>query len=409
MVWRIFGKTAGSVISRRDRSVGEAIIATLLNEIGDRPAPDDPVAATEAFDQALRATERDVLGPGLPELSGRFSRVWFDFVLRHDVIPRAQQVDENVLLCARELVAAFGASSNSTRGIARKLLKYVDAAFQDGRLLASEALLSLFDAEPETRRDNERNLLIERIARQTQDQRTRQISPAQQASFRALVSEHQDEPDEALAQALRWLREHADIDFHLKMANAAEHKGFTAMDESWQILLRRSTRHSFPPLRFRSLDRTRTPAEALRKSFPTISSRPTVLQIVTLCWYLAATGTRHEFDDLLFDAEAWVQDRFGVSLPTLLSEINRAARDPQNSIIDAAERALALRWPASDRELLETQDCERIVAEIPMRLRDLDLNAVPPGAYNIHAFMCDQLLAVPHRRRSRALRLARLL
>lgn len=409
MVWRIFGKTAGGVVGRRDRTVGEAIVAALLSEFAERRAPDDANAAAAIFDQALRSAERDTFGRSLTELQGRFSRVWLDFVLRHDVIPLEQQVDDEVLSCAREMVAAFSAGSNSTRAIARKLLKHVDAGFQDGRLLASEALLSLFDAEPETRRDNERNILVERIARQTQTPRTRTVSGAQLASFRELISEHQDDPEVAMTQSLRWLREHAEIDFNLLMTSAPERKAFSQLDESWQAYLKKSTRQSFPPCRYRSLERLRDPSDALRRALPGTNTRAAVIHLLTLCWYLAATGTRHDFDDLLFDLEPWVQEHLGSSLPSLLSDINKAARDPGSSVADAAERAVTLHWKLNEPQLLSADHCARLLADLPMRLRDLDLNAVPPGAYDIQAFLCDQLLVIPHRRRSRALRLARLL
>src|SRR5699024_3642828 len=144
-----------AVLTKRRYSMGEEVFYRAMDLLRDEVLPRDPREARSEVIQILHQAEKDIFEEDLDPIPGRFARLWYDFMARHDMLPVDAQMSTQSLLLPRELVMAFAQGSSRTRSLASKVLEQMDRAFQHGNLALCEVLLELFDAEETTRRHNE--------------------------------------------------------------------------------------------------------------------------------------------------------------------------------------------------------------------------------------------------------------
>lgn len=413
-VWRIFRKRGDEHLDSHGRehsTAAELVFYRTLDVLSDSPLPADPVEASERALQILHASEREVLGHSLVEISGRFGRLWYDFIARHDVLPVGHQLDPESLLIARDLVTAFSQGSTRTRAAARKVLQLVDTAFQAGNLALCEVLLALFETEAETQRHNERNVFFDRYTRRMFHQRKRLLTPALVHEFRTLAQ--QPVGEEWVKETLLWLSNRAGITFCTRQVDAEMTARAALVDEHSRQVLRSVMRVAIPYERFRPIDaQTMLPEVAQRMTLRMLGAGPIVHMRRTLeaAYFVALSSGKNETDELLFDLDPWLRGHLDQDSPTLLGRIHRASRTEDKLIRDAIDLALneeAGSWVFGSR--FTHQQLSSILTALPRKLRDLDLQSVPEGLYDLEQFIGDIALDVPHRRLSRRLRLCQYL
>src|SRR5690554_568649 len=411
-VWRIFRKREERESSRdiaRRQSVAESIFYRTLDSLLESPLPSDPTEAREHVLTLLHSAEVEVFGQSLDPIIGRFGRLQYDFIARHDVLPPKSQLPKESLLIARELVSAFSQGSSRTRTIARKVLQLVDQAFQAGELAQCEVLLALFDTEKETRRHNERNVFFDRYTRRLFHQRRKQLSPEKINEFRTLA--HEDGDEAWVQSTLAWMSEHAGVVFASKQVDPEMAARVDRLDGAQRRAIRSVVRTGMPYERFRPIEAGANLQEiARRMTVRLVQSGPrsNMSHALEAAYFITLSTGKNESDELLFEMDPWLQQTLGVDTPTMLASIHRIARSESTLLRDALERALneeAPRWVFSSR-FTQTQ-IRSTINHLPHRLRDLDIQSVPEGLYDLEQFVGDLALEVPQRRLSRRLRLRR--
>lgn len=409
-MWRIFRKRGDEPVGSQRRAsatVGELIFYRTLDVLGDEVLPADPAAASERALHILHNAETAAFQSAVPEITGRFGRLWYDFIARHDVLPAANQLDHESLFIARDLVNSFAQRSTRTRSAARKVLHLVDNAFQAGNLALCEVLLALFEAEAETQRHNERNIFFDRYTRRMFHQRKRPLTPAAVHEFRTLSA--QPFSDEWVKETLLWLSSRAGITFGTRQQDAEMVTRAARVDDHALQVLRGVMRVQLPYERFRAIDaRTPLPEVAQRMTLRMLQAGPIVHMRRTLeaAYFVALSSGKNDTDELLFDLDPWLRSKIDADSPALLGRIHRASRVEDILIRDAIDLALneeASAWVFSSR--FAPEQLTNVLTALPRKLRDLDLQAVPEGLYDLEAFVGDVALEVPHRRLSRRLRL----
>ena len=409
-VWRIFRKRGEGDLEpagRHQATAGERIFYPTLEALAADELPPDAVDAGERVLQILHHAERSAFQVPMTEITGRYGRLWYDFIARHDVLPPANQLDQESLFIARELVSSFAMGSVRTRAAARKVLQLVDASFQSGNLAACEILLALFETEPETQRHNERNVFFDRYTRRMFHQRKRHLTPVDVHEFRTRAS--QPLGDEWVKETLTWLSSRAGITFATRQLDPEMVARAAKISDHNRNVLRSVVRLSIPYERFRAIaPETNLPEVAQRMSLRMINAGPIVHMKRTLeaAYFVALSSGRNDTDELLFDLDPWLHGQLGVNSPELLGRIHRASRTADKLIAEAIDLALnqeAGGWVFGAR--FTHEQIFAILTALPRKLRDLDLQSVPEGVYDLESFIGDLALEVPHRRLSRRLRL----
>ena len=369
-VWNIFKKRGDE--GTRKRTLGEQVFYRALDDLRLEDLPPQDVEARARAGELLHAAEAEAFG--------------------------------------RELVGAFAQGSSRTRSSARKVLQLVDQAFQSGNLALCEVLLALFDTEKETRRHNERNVFFDRYTRRMFHQRRRLLTPVEISEFRALANQHSDD-NPWVRTTLEWLDNTAGVRFGARQPDPVMTTKFNRLDEEQRQAIQGQLRVRMPYERFRAITDESDLQDVTRRMITRLvqqGPRESMRHALEAAYFVALSAGKNENDELLFEMDPWLSQTVGTDAPTLLSRMHKAARADDSLLRDALDRSLneeAARWVFSAR--FTDQQVASVIESLPMRLRDLDIQSVPEGVYDLEQFVGDLAIEAPQRRLSRRLRLCR--
>lgn len=409
-MWSFLRKRSDRIaaaLTKRRYSIGEEIFYRTMDLLKEEDVVGDRRQARAHVLGILHAAEQDIFERTLEPIPGRFSRLWYDFIARHDILSVDAQLPDASLLMARELVMAFAQGSTRTRSLATKVLQLMDRAFQDGNLALCEVLLELFDAEEGTRRSNERNVFFDRYTRRLFHGRKRLLTPREISRFRSILEEELP-LEEAVTQSLSWLNNTADIYFGAYQEDPEMRLRFDALSTSQQDALRNVLRVPMPYERFRILDQRVGVALQGQRIAQRMSQRGpyrSMIHALESAYFTAISKGKEESIDLLFGMDPWLEQTIGVDSPMMLSRIHRAVRKENRLLKDAFD--LALNELASDWVISSTfdeQHITRLFTNAVQLLDDTDLQIVPEGMYDLEQFIGQLALNQPVRWRLRLCR-----
>lgn len=396
-----------AALTKRRYSIGEEIFYRTMDLLKEEVVADDRREARAHVLSILHAAEQDIFERTLEPIPGRFSRLWYDFIARHDILPVDAQLSGASLLMARELVMAFAQGSTRTRSLAAKVLQLMDRAFQDGNLALCEVLLELFDAEEGTRRSNERNVFFDRYTRRLFHGRRRLLTPREISRFHGILEEELP-LEEAATQSLAWLNNTAGIYFAAYQEDPEMRLRFDALNPSQQDALRNVLRVPMPYERFRILDESIGVALLGQRIAQRMVQRGpyrSMVHTLEAAYFTAVSKGKEESIELLFGMDPWLNDTIGVDAPMMLSRVHRAVRKENRLLKDAFD--LALNEQASDWVISSTFDEKKLIKLFTNALQlldDTDLQLVPEGVYDLEQFIGQLALNQPIRWRLRLCR-----
>lgn len=410
LVWSFFQKRSDRIaaaLSKRRYSIGEEVFYRTMDLLKDEVVSDDPREARLRVLEILYAAEQDIFEQTLQPIQGRFARLWYDFMARHDTLPVDAQLPDASLLMARELVMAFAQGSTRTRSLAAKVLQLMDRAFQDGNLALCEVLLELFDAEENTRRSNERNVFFDRYTRRLFHGRRRLLTPREISRFRDILKEELP-LEHAVQKSLEWLNNTAGIYFGAYQEDPEMRLRFDALSTSQQDALSNVLRVPMPYERFRALDERLGIALIGQRIAQRMAQRGpyrSMVHTLEAAYFTAVSKGKDESIELLFGLDPWLEHTIGVDSPMMLARIHRAVRKENRLLKDAFD--LALNEQASKWVISSTFDVQHITELFTNALQlfeDTDLQVVPEGMYDLEQFIGQLALNQPIRWRLRLCR-----
>jgi len=392
-VWSFFknrsDRIAAALIKCR-YSMGEEVFYRAMDLLRAKDLSDDPREARSQVIDILHRAEQDIFEQSLPPIPGRFTRLWYDFMARHDILPVDAQMPASSLLLARELVMAFAQGSSRTRALATKVLEQMDAAFQDGNLALCEVLLELFDAEETTRRHNERNVFFDRYTRRLFHGRKKLLTPREIHRFHHILEE--DLPfEQAGRKSLHWLNHTAHIYFGAYHEDPEMRLRFDALKPKQQDALNNVLRTPMPYERFRILDESIGIAVLGQRISQRIVQRGpyrSMLHSLEAAYFTALHKGKSPSDELLFELDPWLENTIGVDGPTILSRIHRAVRQENRLLKDAFEiglNELASPWVISST--FDEADIIRLFTNALHLFSETDIQRIPEGVYDLEQFI----------------------
>lgn len=392
-MWSFFKNRSDRIaaaLTKRRYSMGEEVFYRAMDLLRDETVSDDPRDARMQVIHILHAAEQDIFEHSLPRIPGRFARLWYDFMARHDILPVDAQMPASSLLLARDLVMAFAQGSSRTRALAAKVLEEMDAAFQDGNLALCEVLLELFDAEETTRRHNERNVFFDRYTRRLFHGRKKLLTPREISRFYGILEEELPF-EEAGKRSLQWLHHTANIQFGAYQEDPEMRERFDALTSKQQDALNHVLRLPMPYERFRILDDSiGIGVLAQRLSRRVVQRGPYRSMIHTLeaAYFTALHKGKSRSDELLFELDPWLEHTIGVDGPTVLSRIHRAVRQEHRLLKDAFEiglNELASPWVISST--FDEAYITQLFTNALHLLNETDIQVIPEGVYDLEQFI----------------------
>lgn len=409
-MWRFFKNRSDRIaaaLTKRRYSIGEEVFYRTMDLLKAETVSNDPREARSLVLDILHTAEQDIFEQTLEPIQGRFARLWYDFMARHDMLPVDAQLADDSLLLARELVMAFAQGSTRTRSLAAKILQLMDRAFQDGNLALCEVLLELFDAEEITRRSNERNVFFDRYTRRLFHGRRRLLTPREIGRFRDILNE-QLPFEHSVRKSLDWLNSTAGIYFGAHHEDPEMRQRFDALSPSQQDALSNVLRVPMPYERFRILDGSGGIAligQRIAQRMVQRGPHRSMIHTLEAAYFTAVSKGKDESIDLLFGLDPWLEHTIGVDAPTMLARIHRAVRKENRLLKDSFD--LALNEQASQWVISATFEEQHITDLFTHGIRlfdDTDLQLVPEGVYDLEQFIGQLALNQPIRWRLRLCR-----
>lgn len=409
-MWKFFKKRSdrlAAVLTKRRYSMGEEVFYRTMDLLREETLSSDPREARTRVVHVLHRAEKDIFEQELDPIPGRFARLWYDFMARHDMLPVEAQMSAASLLLARELVMAFAQGSSRTRSLASKVLEQMDRAFQNGNLALCEVLLELFDAEETTRRHNERNVFFDRYTRRLFHGRKKLLTPREISRFDAILEENLP-LEEAGQKSLDWLNNTAGIYFRAFHEDPEMRLRYEALTPAQQDALNNVLRVNMPYERFRPLDETLGMSVIGQRIAQRIVQRGpyrSMKHSLEAAYFTALHKGKSESDELLFDLDPWLNNTIGVEAPIMLSRIHRAVRQENRLLKDAFDVALnelASQWVISST--FDEAQITHLFNNALQLFNHVDIQIIPEGVYDIEQFIGQLAIDQPVRWRLRLCR-----
>jgi hypothetical protein len=331
-----------------------------------------------------------------PEARGEFARAWLHFVLENDGLPLQAQMDAEELRKPRGLLAAFFFGVSDIQREAHAVMQMIDERFRGGRIRQAALLLSLFETDEVTRRNNERNLFYEEMIAAF-------LSAAAESRSGTAPSAGAD-----IARVAEWARETRDVDLLVPWQSAE-------LAESWRRALSASgvdASTPFPPPAWRCIADVPPDEQLTTIALQVARNEPAdhVARLLRAFYFLALATGRLGAEETMLRWLDWLPHAFGGAPMRLLPEVHqRVAVDdePLGATLRVAV-ATHLGPPRFDRLAWDADRIRSALDRVAERLRQDGLRTVPAGSYDLGGLLFDELLGFEPTSVEDSLRLYRL-
>lgn len=381
-------------------SAGSGARGSLSDELGSTEKSVE-LSPDQAPEQSELDEEADVGGPRVDtEVVLEMGRVFLGMLVENDALPVDLQMSIEEVQQARKLLEGYFFEGSEVEPRARRMLRMVEEKFDEGLFSQARILLQLFDADKQTRIENDRNLFYDEMILRFGIQRRHPVGEDIEEKFADRLQQFEGGAEE-FEELLVWLSEtiYVTFDVYGRDQRAVER---------WREISETSVRPGaserllevIPPVRWRLLDEYSRPvAEIIGEQLTADYVEEYVTNHVKTCYFiLRAVGDTglEGYLDVFFD---WTEQRFDVDGPALMPWIYTETTANER-LIDEIFHELYLAHFQSDvesiREEWDRDSIEGAVEEVVEDVAEADLSEIPPGHYDFGRFVLDKLFGVEY-------------
>jgi hypothetical protein len=340
-----------------------------------------------------------------------YAHAWIALLADINRLAPGLQLSAVELAAPRRLLAGYFLKVGDFQAAVQELLASVDERFNGGHFAQAAALLQMFDTDPATRRNNERNLFYETMLTAFMGKRVKRAIKREQwaAAMKALPTD----PMEALKTLVQLFEDVAGIKFHslqqIDTATEPWNKVAASLDHNQSRDL--TQRIGAPAMRPLSSTQSGAEIQARAASHLDHATLADYLERITLSAYFHTLATgRTGYEPFILAYHAWLSTRFSVIATRVLPTIHRDSLDESTllSHVVGTQVDLLLENPLEALVVPSASGAADAVAEVVRGLRNLDPHEVPEGLYNLGGLLMDEALefnSVPFVQRVRMHRL----
>lgn len=368
---------------------------------------DEPTTVETAADRVSERAGRvvDESGPDeAPSVDStvvlEMGRVFLGMLSENDALPVELQLSSDEIDDARQLLYGYFLGDELVNDRAREMLRRVENKFDEGLFSQARILLQLFDADKQTRIENDRNLFYEEMILRFGIQRRHPVGDDVVDRFEERI-ERFDGSEDALEELLVWLSQSVYVTFDLYARNERE-------VEEWREIAGLSERPGaterllevVPPERWRLLDEFQRPAATLVEERMTSDLvEKYVKDHVKTCYFiLRAVGDTglEPYLDVFFD---WAEREFGVDAAGLMPWLYVETTANERLIDDIFHELYVEHFESeveATRREWESDAIEAAVESVIERVGATELGDIPPGHYDFGHFVLDELFEIEY-------------
>lgn len=343
--------------------------------------------------------------------TGGYAHAWVALLADINRLAPVLQLSAAELAAPRRLLAGYFLKVGDFQQAVQDLLASVDERFNGGHFAQAAALLQMFDTDPATRRNNERNLFYETMLTAFMGKRVKR--GIRREVWAATMNGVPEPAADALASIVRHFHETAGISFHLLQrielasepwSNVATALSATQQRDFEQRLAAPAMR---PVYHLSSGDEVHAHVAGHLR----LATVADYLERVTLSAYFHTLATgRTGFEHFILSYHSWLDSHFDVVATRVLPTIHRESLDDSNLLSDvvSAQVDMLLEHPAASLQVPSAEMADDVIARLVAGLREVDPLLLPEGLYNLGGLVMDEALGfndVPFAQRVRMHRL----
>ena len=393
----------------------EELLATARELVGDGKHADSDEPLPRILDAVLAIEAQE----GMPdhkdvavERRRQFTRSYLQLLLDNDALAPHLQLDAGELKKPRGLLQGFFLGTTDVQREAQTVLRFIERKFSEGYFAQAALLLQLFDTEPSTRRNNERNLFYERMILRFMSKRERAVPANVLQAIEKTQKAFESGDPESLARYLKALDD-ADIRFHIRTRRPNDEgawrealdfaEGSSALDNAVRIVT---------PPRWRELMAFDGSLEdAFAAHWKETSIRAHVTRLIEAIYFIVLATGRTGFEPLILRFLDWLDETFDCTSTRLLPDIHRKSTLQNYGINESIDVAYQTHLSEPSSEHLghfEKEAITKAIQAVNADLITLNASETPAGDYDYAGLVLDQLLGVGFERLSDRLRIHRL-
>lgn len=394
MLRRFFQSLGSEPPAEGGPTYGESLLDQALDPVRDAGG-DDIIGALATAIVSIEEAAGLEPAPKAELARDQFTRTYATLVLDNDRYAPSLQMSADDLRMPRRLLQSFFTGSATMQADAQTVLRFIEERFSSGLFGQARLLLQLFDTDPGTRRNNERNLFYEEMIVRFLSER-----PGELPSL--------DAEGDFTAKATA-LRETRGVQLHTYSYDGARDADWEALWPSSSVSGAFATPRPVPGPRWRPHWEERDVVECITEQFEYRGVREFVENLTRCVYFVTLAPGATGFEHLVVRYMEWMGDHFSYVPTRLLPRLHRSSTlgevgiseafaaiwdelEPKDTTVDEA---------FSDKEIREAVDAviNAFCAD------DVD---VPRGEYDLGGIVAMRLFGFDAGDTATALRIHRL-
>ncbi|MDX9722356.1 MAG: hypothetical protein RBU37_16550 [Myxococcota bacterium] len=363
--------------------------------------------ARQSFAARLSAANGDlvdalamaVMQESLPKgesVSTQASRAFFFVLVENDKLPIGEQLESGEIDLLKALLIEYFVGSEAVRARANEVLALIERKFSQGAFTQARILLQIFETDTETRLNNERNLFYEDMIMRLGVRRRHELGNTERERIAQQLAKLDIQAEGGVRQALRHLSEEHYTHFCLLCRNPAQRSIWDKTLASFDEEHRERVLHYVPPLRWRTPPQF--PQSGLldlsRQLINTETARQHIQHLLKMCYFLLLASGDTGYEEFIYSFLQFSRSKLGVEAKRALPLLHRRSVLDEKGLQETLDEVYDQRFVDAVDACLDFGDEQLIAAwnALITKLQRVDFNQIPPGHYDLVAFLLDELL-----------------
>lgn len=370
------------------------VLSAVDNETRDA-APDtdlDPLVTMGEWITGVEAGRGLDPAPEDPAAREPFLRTYAGLLVENDRLPPALQIGGADLVRPRRLLSAFFGGSKSVQREAQEVLRFIEDRFGSGRFGQARLLLQLFDTDPATQRNNERNLFYEEMILRFMSNRAGRLSTGDVAYGQA-VAESMTSRGEGLTRLATWLQRHAGIRLHVLVPHLPDVVVPPGPTDT-------AAARAVPGLAWRSVAGIErgTLGSCVDRQIERQGLRTYVTEMARTGYFIAHAPGETGFEELLFRFVEWATEHFEGPATRVLPDVHRMSTIEDVHLVQALDAAYTAYLSTSasfGSGHFSPEAVHAALGRVHARFESFDPATLPEGDYDLGGLVFDELARFP--------------
>lgn len=323
------------------------------------------------------------------------SRAFLSILIENDHLPTQNQLNAQELELLRDLLLCYFGGEQDVNEKGNQVLSLIEQKFANGDFSQARILLQIFETNPETRINNERNLYYEEMIMRL-DCMPSHAKPIAQNLIDDALADNAD--DDSVLSAFDACAQNAGCYFNLYLRDTDEYERWQKALSSLSPSVSEYLLEFVPVIRWRPIGILDEPiASQINRHMIFEMLRQHVLQKLRMCYFILLASGESGFEWFIFAFTQWSKEFFDVDVRDVFPLLHRGSIVDGLGLQESFDQTLERFYgPGMNTITLNPDDLEHAYRDSLRFILSSDLSQIPSGNYNFGGFLLDRILPFPY-------------